>query len=393
LNNPNEYSDREGGQTRRDLLDELVELYRLPVPALSFDARQVAQTRRPRRWRPALFTSAAAASLLLFVAGSSMLDGGTPEVSAETIFERTKEVTATSATNLPLGDNGGYHMVSRSETSLAGGGATISETWFLDPEHQRSETRDAATGRILWGSARDGDDMWMYAEVDGKLTAVHSTVDQMAFGIAYAGFGVPGVTDLADLLDSFTSECSNATHAGEDVVAGRPAYVIDVTSKPDTCKFEAVRVTAAEHAAGEPRAATIVSTGVAVGGGMSVEAAGAEPNSVPSMGGEPIESGSGKVHAVAVVGGPTRMWIDQETFMMLRSESNFGDAGGHTFEVTSLELGDEFAAAAAFAPPAGAEVIEADSPDDANVMLKSLFTTSSGGRVEYRIESEVEQPR
>jgi hypothetical protein len=373
------------------LRDDLAQLFRLPVPVMRFDVQAVPTTAgsQPRRWRPGLFAGAAAAGLLLFVAGSSLLDGGAAEVSAEQIFERTKVVTAaTAANNLPLGEQGAYHMVSRSETSFAGGGATVSETWYLDAEHQRSETRDAATGRILWGSARDGDDLWMYAEVDGKLTAVHSTAGQMAFGFAYGGFGVPGVTDLSDLLDSFASECSNATHAGEDVIAGRPVYVIDVTSKPDTCKFEAIRVTAAEGAIGEAAEAKIVPAGaVAAGGSVKVEDANGGPGAAVSVNGESFEASGGEVQGVAVVGGPTRMWIDQETFMTLKSESNFGDAGSHTFEVTSLELGDEAAGGVRFGPPEGAEIVEADSPEDANVVLKNLFRSGSVGTVEYKIES------
>ena len=130
MNTLNNHSHDDAGEAGQALRDDLAQIYRLPVPPIAFVPvpEQLPPRQSSRRWRPALLAGAAA-GLLLLVAGSSLLDGSTPEVSAETIFERTKEVTAaTSATQLPLNETGAYHMVSRSETSFAGGGTTAPRT-------------------------------------------------------------------------------------------------------------------------------------------------------------------------------------------------------------------------------------------------------------------------
>ena len=320
MNNPtNSHEDpfdSPEAQTQQ-LRDGLEDVYRLPVPSMHFDplANPVPAQPSPirRRWRPALLGAAVAAGLALFLVGPSLLGGSPQKVSAEQLLERTRTVATVNPLSM---DFGSYHLLSSSQTP--DGRSITTEVWFQDTDHQRSETRDAATGELITGFLKDGDDIWFYAESGGQMKATHTTLDGGIFSVG-PGFGAQlgfGAGSLADLLSSFTSDCSDATDLGSDTVAGRPVYVIEVTPTPETCDMQVVQ---------GPDGKT---QGVMVSSMESSEDHG--------------EGGAPETHAV-FVGGPMTMWIDQETFMTLKTESSAGD-GSFGYEVTSLDLDASFQA-------------------------------------------------
>jgi hypothetical protein len=341
-----------------------------------------------RRWRPALIGAAAAAGLALFLGGTSLFGGSTPEVSAQEVFQRTQAIAATislAASGQP------YHMVAKTETygppgmELAGAN-NVAETWYQDAEHQRSETRDE-DGTLLFGNVQNGDDLWFYSSVAGpqaevagdpqpgdvepaEVRAVHSTFAGMGFSTF--GPGDLGVNSLAGLLEAYSGNCASAHSAGEETVAGRSAYVIEVTQTPETCDLKpvitqdgnltTVKVENPDGAAG------VAGAGV---GSVAISASG-EPGANPSE------------TEFRILETTTRMWVDQETFITLKTETEAEDGLLFRYEVTQFDLNPDFDASVFdYEPPEGVEVIDASSPADIKLVLSGgVAGTFRGGSFE-----------
>jgi outer membrane lipoprotein-sorting protein len=392
LNNPNSKPDEPFGLPDGDaqkLRDDLETVYRLPVPLMHFDpvATPARASFMPekRRWRPALVGAAAAAGLLLFLAGPSLFGGSPAEVSAQEVFQRTQAV---AATNSPVASAQSYHMVATSELygppgmQTAGTNSTT-ETWYQDAGHQRSESYDES-GRLVFGQSQDGDDLWFYSTVGGstdpdQLRVVHSTDNQMGF----SAFGPQdfGVNSLNALLEMYSGNCASAENIGEETIAGRPAYVIEVKQTPETCDIKSVitqdgdmTTVKVEDPAGGAGVAGVMAGSVAVqaGEGAGISAGGAGP--------EPAE------FTFKIVETTTRMWVDQETFITLKTETHSEDGLLFRYEVTQFEVSPDFDPSIfAYEPPAGVEVVEAEGPENIKIVLSGggvgIF---SGGGIESR---------
>jgi hypothetical protein len=323
------------------------------------------------RWRPAALTAAALAGLAIFAGGLSPFGGGPEDVSAETILQKTAGVANSNA--LVSGATS-YHLVSRNQSFWSGAERstvdTENEVWYLDSEHQRSESRELGKSNVLHGTSQSDNDLWMYATVDGKTRAVHGLVDVLGF--RPGGVNEFGADNLSELLALYSGGgCSSATLVDEAEVAGRETYVIEVKPTWETCPFKV---------SGEDP--TAISTGGPTKtSGVKVEAvivnnAEMKPVNATAAG----EPGSNKASLVVAGKGnmSTKMWVDTETFITLKTEAYSGSGLVFRYEVTEFETGIDIPASVfEYDPPAGVSVIEASTPMEMKMALSELFASSS----------------
>ena len=356
-------SDRKDGQSQQ-LSEDMRDLFHLPVPAMSFDSVAVAARREPsvmrRRWRPALVAGAAAAGLALFLVGPSLLGGSPQNVSAQEVLARTQGV---AATNSPLENTQSYHMVATSEVFPPPGAAagfkaatenSTVETWYQDPKHQRSETYDA-DGRLVFGSVQNGDDLWFYSATDdlstdddGTLRVVRTT--NGAMGFSTLGPQDFGAASLSSLLDSYSSTCATADKVGEETVAGRPTYVIEIKQTPETCDLKPVITQDGDKTSVEMKANEVAPEA----GAISVSG----------------EQQAGQPARFQILETTTRIWVDQETFITLKSETDSEAGPMFRYEVTDFELNPDFDASVFnYEAPEGVDVVKVDSPQDIKIVL------------------------
>ena len=354
------------------LLDDLQALHNVSVPALRMPAvpASLSARRTVMRWRPAAFTAAAIAGLALFAGGLAPFGGGPADVSAETILQKTAGVANSNA--LASGTVS-YHLVSRNESFWPGAErATVdteNEVWYLDESHQRSESRELGKGDVLHGTSQSGNDLWIYASVDGKTRAVHGNADVLGFRTG--GVNEFGADNLSELLALYSGGgCSSATLVDEEEVVGRDTYVIEVKPTWETCPFKV----SGDPAAGDSLAGPSKTDSVKIEPAI---VAGAEVNPVNAAGaGEPASS-----KASLVVAGKndmtTKMWVDAETFITLKTESYSGRGLVFRYEVTEFETGIDIPDRVfEYDPPAGVQVVEATSPIEMKIALSDLFTSS-----------------
>lgn len=346
------------------LLNDLEALHNVSVPDLRMPAVPIPPDRQRRmHWRPAALTAAAIAGLALFAGGFSPFGGSPTEVSAETILQKTAGV---AASNVLAAGNTSYHMVSRTESfwgdANRAGVDSETEVWYRDAEHQRSENRNL-DGDVHFGTVQSGSDIWMYSTVDGETRAVHGNVDNLGFRA-----GIPGdfgADSLADLLSLYSGGgCSSAKLAGEEEVAGRDTYVIEVRPTWETCPFKVVEENNGRLTVkGEVKT---MSAGTPVSGEMQANGA------------QFVVAGGGKSNT------STRMWVDSETFINLRTETYAGDELLFRHEVTEFETGIDIPDAVfAYTPPAGVQVVEATNPQEMKGVLSrgiGIISIEGGGQ-------------
>ena len=383
MNNRNNrpYERHESLGEELKLREDLEALHRLPVPSMHFDPQaariQSGAMTKQRRWRPAFVAAATIAGLALFAGGSSLFGGSPSEVSAQELFEKTHALAAMQS---PVSSSVSYHMVARNQSfgppgmQVATTNSTT-ETWYEDAQHQRYETRDDA-GRLVFGNAQDGDDLWFYSSLPGDddLRVVHSTEATTGF----MAFGAQdfGADDLAGLLEMYSGSCANAEKVGEETVAGRPTYVIEVTQTPETCDIKPVITTEGDFTSVKVEAPDGVGTGVSVAvGSVNVKPIA----SAPAVTTAPGEAASPEM-TFRIIETTTRMWVDQETFITLRTETEAEDGLLFRYEVTEFEVDPDFDPSTfAYEPPAGTEVVEADGPEDIKVVLSGGVAGSFSG--------------
>lgn len=286
---------RADAQTEHDLLA----LYEAPVPRLAFSAPGGAGA--PQRGtaaklrRPILIAAAlgVVAATVAFVPG---IWGGetTPVIAADEVFQRASEAASASTAQTS------YHFVATSAWAKAALGTT--ETWSRDASHWRNQTTDN-------GVSFDGDEMWLWANIDGVDRAVHAKGGASEFT---GNDKRPG--SLTDLLGQYSdSSCQTATLESDATVAGRAAYVLDVTPRESCPKLQ----------------------------GRDVKGAGS-----------------------------LRMWIDKETFVTLKTQASDSTGVVYTYEVTEFESGIAIPDSAfQYQPPAGVQVTEVASAADAKLAL------------------------
>jgi len=365
LKNPTNQSNEE------TLLNDLEALHNMAVPDLRMPdvPASVTPRRAVLRWRPAALAAATIAGLALFAGGLSPFGGGPEDVNAETILQKTAGVANSNA--LVSGATS-YHMVSRNESFWGGSERstldTENEVWYRDAEHQRSESRELGKNDVLHGTSQSGNDLWMYASVDGRTKAVHGNVDVLGFRTgAVNEFGADNLSELLALYSG--GGCALATLVDEEQVAGRDTYVIEVKPTWDTCPFKV---------SGEDPTANSTE-GPAKTSGVKVEAvivtnAEVKPVNATAAG----EPGSNKASLVVAAKDnmTTKMWVDTETFITLKTESYSGRGLVFRYEVTEFGTGIDIPDSVfEYDPPAGVEVIEARSPVDMKMALSDLFVT------------------
>ncbi len=102
----------------------------------------------------------------------------------------------------------------------------VAEVWFLAPNSRRIETRTTDTGgkSVQYLSGTNGSSAWSY-NPDQNL---YTQLDPGA-GKATSNF-LLGATDLTTLLQT-ANRYYNVALVGSEVIAGRPAYIIEMTPK------------------------------------------------------------------------------------------------------------------------------------------------------------------
>jgi outer membrane lipoprotein-sorting protein len=235
------------------LAADLERLYASPIVDAAFAARlrrrlegeaataQAAAPLTPRRSRPlrrrAFAGGAAAAVLALLVFGGMLIsDRGSEPVSAQEILSRAQTVAASAA---PVGVSS-YHQTAASTNR--GNGTTVTgttETWYGGRGRFRIErqTRDAS-GAVASasGDIANGNQTWRYVTERGQTRVETGTTPGGAIDTDEKFLPNSAASSLSDLLNVYRdSGCGAATarQQGEATVAGRAAYIIEVTGGTD----------------------------------------------------------------------------------------------------------------------------------------------------------------
>jgi hypothetical protein len=305
--------ERDEEQLARDL----TALYAVPVPTLAFTAGRpgAAASRRERflrrHWRPIAGAAAAAVvAAALLIVPQTLGGGGVTPVSAQTIFDRASAAATLDAGTLPS-----FHLIA----TLQGADtdtASSEETWYGDAEHWRTEQSSVGD----WSSfvqVRSGDDQWVAVTSGNGTRAVHGTTPS---GATWNGGGKVAPASLAELLSKFSDDCESATLGGDAELLGRPVYVINVTMSPDVCS----RSEDSAKLQANPKAALRLT-----------------------------------------------IWVDQQTYITLRSEQSSVDGkSSFVYSVIAFDLGAEIDANRfTYAAPAGVGVIETEDWTQAKSLL------------------------
>jgi outer membrane lipoprotein-sorting protein len=194
------------------------------------------RTARPRIGVRA--TGVAGALVIIAMVGVLMLaslTGPTATVSAAEVFGRASlAATANSG-------NDAFEMVSRLSIGRAGSpSAPVLEIrrQVDGPTRWRSEARDLANdasgspavGQQTWLTVSDGATIWSYLASSGETRVAPYSADQSVANTSMSLGNVDlfaGAGSLAGALQ-LASECYTPAHAGDDVIVGRPTYVIDL---------------------------------------------------------------------------------------------------------------------------------------------------------------------
>lgn len=201
---------------------------------------------------------------------------------------------------------GTYHLVI--ETN-AGNVTVRTETWRDGPGRVRTDTWVSGK-EATYGQVSDGETAWVYQSFQGVTRAAKFSAD-LAPGFADLS-EVPPPVSLSDFVASLgVPGCQVASRDGDDELLGRDVYVIQVTATGQPC-------------------------GTA----------------------EDIKRAGG---AFKTLRQEATIWLDKETFMVLRAEYRDLDGGSTTVTAaTTYEVGMAIPAGTfAYVAPAGVTVVEA----------------------------------
>lgn len=227
----------------------------LPTPSSDFDAQaalerlrlaqdtqvrvsSLTQTRRslpgmqytPAQRRPDMKTGinrgpvrvglAVAFVIALLVAGAVFLFNRPATVSAAEIVAKAEQAATTSTVQ-------SFHGILYAKGRNSAGQKFMESTderYYVAPNSHRSDaiisTSDGQESRLLW--VTDGNKPWGYESSSNQVTLFDPDVANPTFG----------AESLSAKLKQLSSSFYNATVAGSEPVAGRMAYIIDMTLKP-----------------------------------------------------------------------------------------------------------------------------------------------------------------
>lgn len=263
----------------------------------------------PSRWWP-LAGLATAAVLVVGLLGLALSLGRPQPVSAQEVLERARA----TANDAAAGGVRSFELVEAVVTrgawrpaSPEGERRTVRSVWFAAPDRWRFEvTAPPGPGQgsqpVSEVTVADGETIWSYDSVLHHLQINPGTLGGRGQGKLWLSGGLE--TGAADNLDALLAQgrtCYDPAVGGDDTVAGRPAYVVQMG-----------------------------------------------PNRCPSV-------------SAREMNGPRTIWIDRETFFVLRNEVRDPESNQVIFrsEVTSIrynvELPDELFA---LDPPPGARVTD-----------------------------------
>jgi hypothetical protein len=271
--------------------------------------------------RAAGLAFAIVAGLATFLVLPGIRGGDDGTVNAQSLLERTQRVATTAAP--ASGSVASYRILAEHTTEGVKADTIRTETWFMDREHVRIEER-TASGQVLLGQMRSGDDFWLFGVFDGNSInasgqgvqrAVHGPADELDF----TKLGIETGGSLSDLLAGLSKRgCSNAEIVGEETIAGRRAHVIVVRPKGESCT---------------------------------------------------ADTRFGKLGRDNV----TRIWVDVETIITLRSDFYEGTRLLSSYVVREFEIDPAFAPATfTYQPSAGVQVVEVNSLGDAKKALAGV---------------------
>jgi outer membrane lipoprotein-sorting protein len=221
-----------------EAFDEIVEsdlkaLYEAEVPDLRFAPQRTvdAAHRWPRslygRWRPALASIGVVAAVAVALAATALRGGETHPVSAAEVFERA---SASAQSAAPSDDTPAYHMISTAG-KLGTAKEFTTETWYGGAG--RFHIEDSAPDGFLFGQVVNGEDVWIDQTLDGITRAAHGS--SAGLGKGFNGEFLAGQQSLADVLAQYGGSCQSPEQIGEDTFLARSVYVIQVTADPDLC--------------------------------------------------------------------------------------------------------------------------------------------------------------
>lgn len=284
--------------------DDFSQLLRIPVPDFGFDWPTERAQRRHRVWSGLRVAGATAGMLTValvaaFVAPHFWSDE--PKVSAAEILAQAAAVAAGEADTPP------YHMVSAYQ--LAPGRdynevtEIVTEIWYGGSDRYRLEYRSSQgpDSSYLDGNVVNGDDAWRYLQnrcelpvasdprmCDGVLRAVHGPSSALGVG----GDSLAGPGSLGAVIAAYgPGSCRSADLQGDDIVLGRATYVVAITPDAGSC---------------------------------------------PPRGED--EQG---VRIESVRDSSETIWVDKETFLVLRSEHSQREGVSSVYGVSQIEVGED----------------------------------------------------
>ena len=195
------------------------------------------------------------------------------------------------------------------------------DMWYADEYHARSEEREYRAGKLFstFGVSRNGAERWLYS-IDQRQTNIIHETKRAGGSLPSVIGGNPwlahsGIADITQFLENGLSPCRPATRWPDDVVNGRPTFVVAVESWIPGCKDPGI---------------------TPAGGATEPEASVARTN--------------------------WTLWFDQETYFPLKQESRFLSGAPvrpeWKWEVTVFEVGPVDPSAFDYRPPTGVKVKE-----------------------------------
>lgn len=291
-----------------------------------------------------------AAALAVVLAGGTMLITSTsPAVNAEAILE-----TAAALGDGPVAMGRTYHMTSTTtiHPTRSDAGAPIvqsQETWFGGGARMRQETRMPEFGTLI---VNDGVQAW------GAITLNGQTYAAPAGGVRFSDVPrlnpvAPEGTSIASLVATLRQAgCGTAEARGEQTVAERLAVVISVTHTLAERCGDNLQALGGPQRSPAPADAAAIATKQAL-----ANTAEAGPSGV-RVAKDVDPAKQAELNRIMNTPVTDQFWIDKETFVVLRSEENYGPKGVRQYEVKSITYGVMLAPSTfQYTPPAGVRVL------------------------------------
>ena len=249
-----------------------------------------------------LWRPAAVAAALALGALAFLLDPFGPDRQPVTTVNAAELIAQSNEVMASMGAAQAQGAFHFVATSGGGGSFWTTETWYGGPGKFRSESR---AGNLLVGVVADGPEGWAFLQEDGKApNVVRGPLSEISL---FSEEASTQLMSLSDVLASYAEPgCQTATSLPDAVVAGRLAHVVRISPATAGCTI--------------PR---------------------------PHL-------GSGAT-----------IWVDQETLVTLRVESE-----SYHYEVTSFEASASIPPETfVYTPPADVPVTEAQNEDQAKMGL------------------------